>query len=122
CFYDHPAHNHLAKCRMKGLEVENQVQLADILEQSIKRFDKHLDEIQQSERTLGRRGYHDEVERRVVAISNERWGICMYRLRLARCLRVGWRGEERWKPGISVSENNQGMLSTHGRKLQAVGG
>jgi hypothetical protein len=60
---------------MQGLEIEDQVQLANILKQSVQRLDVDLDEIDQGQRRLGRRGYDDEVESRIVSICYKRWHI-----------------------------------------------
>lgn len=53
---------------MKRLEAEDQVQLADILKEPVKSFNEDLDEVDQSERRLGRRRYENEVKSRVVSV------------------------------------------------------
>lgn len=57
---------------MQRFKVEDQVQLAHVLEEVVQALDKDVDEIKQGQRTLGRSGDDDEVERCVVAVGDER--------------------------------------------------
>ena len=45
CLHHHTSYNHLCKRRMQRLEIEDQVQLADILEKAIEGLYEDLDEI-----------------------------------------------------------------------------
>lgn len=60
---------------MEGFEVEDEVELADILEELVESLDIDLDQVQQGERGLG--GCRDdyEVEGRVVAVGDERGDV-----------------------------------------------
>ena len=75
CLDDHASHNHFAKRRVQGLEVEDQVQLAHILEQLVQRLDVDLDQVEQRQRRLGRRRYYNEVQSRIVAVGDERGDV-----------------------------------------------
>lgn len=44
---DDAAYDHLAQGRVEGLEVEDQIELADVLEQLVQRLDVHLDQVEQ---------------------------------------------------------------------------
>ena len=68
---------------MQRLEVEYQVQLADILKQPVQTLDKDLDQIQQCKRRLGARADQDEVECGVVSVCDQGRRII---LRLERCV------------------------------------
>lgn len=57
---------------MQGLEIENQIELADVLEKAVKGLDEDLNEVEQREWRLSRGGDDDEVECCVVAIGDER--------------------------------------------------
>ena len=63
--------NHLAEGSMEGLEVEDKVELADVLEEFIEGLDVDLDEVEEGEGGLGRGRDDDEIERRVVAVGHE---------------------------------------------------
>lgn len=66
---DHaPAHNHLLERGVKGLEVEDQIQLAHVLKQHVERLHEHLDQVQQAQRRLERVRDDDEVQGGVVAV------------------------------------------------------
>ena len=76
---------------MQRLEIEDQIQLAHVLEQSIQGFHEDLNQIQECKRRLGGGGDEDEVERGVVAVGHERWSIILL-------VRGGAGGsEERWE-------------------------
>lgn len=70
-FYHDSSHNHLAKRGMQCLEIEDEVQFADILEEAVKGLYEDLDEVEKGKRRFGGSGYDDEVECRVVAICDE---------------------------------------------------
>lgn len=67
--------NHLTKDSMQSLISEDKIQLADILEHAIQRLDKYLNQIDQSERGLGRRRDHDKRQRCVGPVCDLRGGI-----------------------------------------------
>lgn len=69
---------------MQRLKVEDQIQLADILKQSIQRLHENLNEIQQSQRGLGRSRNDNKVQRGVVAIRYQRRRIIVLLARSAR--------------------------------------
>lgn len=81
---------------MQGLEVENQVEFADILEEAVERLDKDLDKVEQGKRRFGGGADDNEVERRVVAIGDERGGVVVRR---GGGRRLGGAGEEGWEAG-----------------------
>lgn len=89
---DDAADDHLAQGGVQGLEVEDEVQLADVLEQLVQRLDVHLDQVQQGQGRLGGRRYDDEVQRRVVAVRHEGRHVVV---RLRRRLRRPGCGEQR---------------------------
>lgn len=60
---------------MQRLEVEYEIQLADILEQAVECLDEDLDEVEQREGRLGGGGDEDEVEGGVVAVGDERGAV-----------------------------------------------
>ena len=62
---------------MQRLEVENQIQLADILEQAVEGLDEDLDEIEEGEGGFGGGGDEDEVEGGVVAVGDEGGGVVL---------------------------------------------
>lgn len=66
---------------MQRLEVEDQIQLAYVLEKTIEGLDEDLDEIKKRKGRFGGCRYDDEVESRVVAVGDE-----------GRCVVVGRRG------------------------------
>ena len=127
CLYDHATNDHFSQASMQGLEVENQIQFANIFEEPVERFNKDLDQIEKGEwRFCGSRD-EDEVEGCVVPVCYQRrsiivglaWGWC-------RCAR----GQKRWKtvrsgcqtllvPGNFGFEKGQ---EAYGRKLQAEAG
>lgn len=53
---------------MQRLEVEDQIEFTDILEQTVKCFDKDLNEIKEGKRRLGRGADDDEVEGCIVSV------------------------------------------------------
>jgi len=63
---------------MQRLKIEDQIQLAHILEQSIQRLDIHLYQIDQRQRALGARADDDEVEGRVVAVGDQRGNVVVW--------------------------------------------
>lgn len=69
---DDAADDHLAQRGVHGLEVEDEVELADVFKEAVQRLDVDLDEVDEGQRRLGRRRDDDEVERRVVAVGHER--------------------------------------------------
>lgn len=69
---DDAANDHLSKGGVHGLKVEDEVELADVLKKTVKRLDVDLDEVHEGERGLGGSGDDDEVERRIVAVGDER--------------------------------------------------
>lgn len=68
---DHAAHNHLVERGVQRLKVEDQIQLAHVLEQAVEGLDEDLDQVEQGERGLGGRADDDEVEGRVVAVGDD---------------------------------------------------
>lgn len=60
---------------MQRLEVEDEVQLAHVLEQAVQRLDEDLDQVEQGERRLGGGADDDEVQRRVVAVGDDGGGV-----------------------------------------------
>lgn len=73
--HDHAAYDHFTQCGMKCFEVEDQVELAHVLEETIQRLDEDLYEVEEGERRLGGRADDDEVEGRVVAVGYEGGGV-----------------------------------------------
>ena len=69
---DNAANDHLREGGVHGLKVEDEVELADVLKEAVERLDVDLDEVHEGERGLGGGGDDDKVERRVVAIGDER--------------------------------------------------
>lgn len=53
---------------MQGLEAEDQIQFAHVLEQAVQGLDEDLDEVEEGERGFGGGADQDEVEGRVVAV------------------------------------------------------
>lgn len=97
CFDDHTTDYHLAQCRVQGLEVEDQVELAHIFEEAIERLDEDLDEVEERERRFGRGADYDEVEGCIVSVGHERGGVVVLG---GRCGGFGRAGEEWWKAAI----------------------
>jgi len=60
---------------MQRLKVEDQIQLAHVLEQAVQGFDEDLDEVEECEGRLGRRAYQDEVEGCVVPVGYQGGGV-----------------------------------------------
>lgn len=60
---------------MKRLEVEDEIQLANILEEAVQGLYEDLDEVKKRERGLGGGRYDDEIQGCVVSICDERGGI-----------------------------------------------
>lgn len=56
---------------MQRLEVEDEVELADILEEPVKGLYEDLDQVEKCEWRLGRCADYDEVEGRVVTVGYE---------------------------------------------------
>ena len=56
---------------MECLEVEDQIQFADIFEEGIESFDEDLDEIEKGERGFGRGRDEDEIEGRIVPVCDQ---------------------------------------------------
>jgi hypothetical protein len=56
---------------MQRLKIKDQIQLTNILEKAIKRFNIDLDEVDESERRFGGCGDYNEVEGCVVAVGYE---------------------------------------------------
>lgn len=75
--YHYTADDHLGQRGVQALEVEDEVQLAHVLEQLVQRLDVHLDEVDQGEGRLGGRGDDDEEERRVVPVGHERGHVVL---------------------------------------------
>ncbi len=69
---DDAADNHLGERRVQRLEVEDEVELAHVLEEPVERLDEHLDQVEQRQRRLGRRADENEVQRCVVPVRDER--------------------------------------------------
>ena len=67
--YNHAPYNHLPQDCMQCFKVENQIQLAHVLEEAIEGFDEDLDEVEEGEGGFGGGGDEDEVEGCVVAVS-----------------------------------------------------
>lgn len=72
---DDAADDHLTQGGMQGLEVEDQIQLAHVLEQAVERLDEDLYQVEQGEGRLGRGADDDEVEGCVVAVGDEGGGV-----------------------------------------------
>lgn len=91
----HAADNHLAQRRVQCLKVEDEVELAHVLEQAVQRLDVHLDNVDQGQRRLGRRRDDDEVQRRVVAVRYEGRDVVVWFRGRVRGARGGEEGRER---------------------------
>jgi hypothetical protein len=91
------ANNHLAQRRMQGLEIEDQIQLADILKQAVQGLDIDLDEVDQGQRALGAGAYDDEIQRGIVAVGDEGRDVVVRCGRGLRGVGGGLRAEERWQ-------------------------
>lgn len=76
---------------MECFEIENQVQLAHIFEKAVEGLHEDLNEIEESQRGLSRGRNDDEVERRIVAVGDERGSIVV---RGGGCRRFAAVGEE----------------------------
>lgn len=63
--------NHLPQNSMQRLKIENHIQFADILKQTVQSLDEDLDEVEQGQGRFGGGGDDDEVERCVVAVGDE---------------------------------------------------
>lgn len=55
---------------MQGLEVEDEVEFADVIEAGVEGFDEDVDEVEQGEGGFGGGGDEDEVEGGVVAVGD----------------------------------------------------
>lgn len=71
CFNDNTANNHFRQRCVHRLKVEDEVELADVLEQPVERLDINLDQVDQGERGLGGCRDDDKVECGIVAVSDE---------------------------------------------------
>jgi len=60
---------------MQRFEIEDEVELAHILKETVEGLYEDLDEIEEGERRFGRGGDDDEVEGCVVAVGDERGGV-----------------------------------------------
>jgi hypothetical protein len=98
--YDHATDNHLGQGGVQALKVEDEVQLAHVLEQLVQRLDVDLDEVDQGEGRLGGRRDDDEEERRVVPVRNQRGDVVV--LLVARGV-GGPRGGEEGREGEEVA-------------------
>jgi hypothetical protein len=94
CFYNYTADYHLAKRRMQGLEIEDQVKFAHVFKEAVEGLHKDLDEVEKGKRRFGRGTDHDEVESGVVTVGYERWCIVV---RGGRSGGFGGAGEKRWE-------------------------
>ena len=72
---DDPSNDDLGEGRVQRLEVEDEVELAHVLEHAVEGLDKDLDQVQQGERGLGGGGDDDEAEGRIVAVGDEGGGV-----------------------------------------------
>ncbi|POR38902.1 Frataxin-like protein, mitochondrial [Tolypocladium paradoxum] len=88
----HSSYNHLRQRSVQRLEVEDEVQLAHVLEKLVQGLDVDLYQVDEGERRLGRRRYYDEVEGRIVAVGDERGHVVLL---LGRRVRGARRGEQR---------------------------
>lgn len=84
---------------MQRLEVEDEIQLADILKQLIQRLDVYLYQVDQRERRLRRRRDDDEVERRIMAVRHQRRHVALL---FRRSVRRAGRGEQ-WRERQEVA-------------------
>lgn len=99
---------------MQSFKTKDQIELAHILEEPVKRLDEDLDEVQQGERGFGGGRDKDEVERSIVPVGD--LGRCVRRRRRASWSKEGWQGEEvagrRWPRKNEVEDLSQkGLLS-----------
>lgn len=101
---------------MQCLEIEDQIELADILEQAIERLNEDLDQIEQRERRLGGGGNYYEVQGCVVAVGYEGRRVVVGRRGSAG---FGATGEEgRQTRRVRALSCRQGRRD-YGRKLHA---
>lgn len=80
---------------MHGFEIEDQIQLAHVVEKAVQGFYENLDEVEEGEGGFGGGAYQDEVEGCVVPVCDlggEVGVYCGLGLGLG-----GGRGEERWE-------------------------
>ena len=70
--HDEPTDDHLVDDPMHLLAVEDDVELAHILEMAVERLDENLDQVENAELTLGAVDDHAKVERRVQPIDHPR--------------------------------------------------
>lgn len=79
---------------MQRLEVENEVELADVFEQSVKCLNEDLYEVEEGKRRFGGGTDDDEVEGGIVTICYKRRGVVVL-----GCWRggLGCTGEQRWE-------------------------
>lgn len=75
--YHHAADDHLGQGGVQALKVEDEVQLAHVLEQLVQRLDVHLDQVDQGQRRLCGGRDDDEEERRVVPVRHERGDVVL---------------------------------------------
>lgn len=72
---DDPTDDHLGQGSMQRFEVEDEIELAHVLEQAIQGLDEDLDQVQQRQGRFGRGADQDEVEGRVVSVCDQRRGV-----------------------------------------------
>lgn len=92
---DDAADDHLRQGGVQRLEVEDEVELADVLEHGVEGLDVDLYQVDEGEGRLGRRGYDDEGERRVVAVRHEGGHVVLLLRRRVRRPRGGEEGRQR---------------------------
>lgn len=92
---------------MQRLEIEDQIQFADILKQPVQGFDKDLYQIEQSEGRFGRGGDDDEVECRIVTVGDERGGVVVL-LAGSGMVAGGWREERRERQKVAGARRSGG--------------
>ena len=80
---------------MHSLEIENQIQLADVVEQAVEGLHEDLDKVEESEGRLGGGADKDEVEGRIVSIGDV-GGVIGIVAGIGRCSGSGgW--SEKWR-------------------------
>lgn len=79
---------------MERFKVEDEIELADILEQPIEGLDVHLDQVDQRKRRFGGGRDDDEVESRIMSVGHERGYIVVL---LRRRMRGAGSGEQGWE-------------------------
>ena len=112
---------------MQRLKIKNQIQFTHVLKKSVQGLNKHLNQIEQSERRFRRSRYQNKIQGGVMPICDQRWGVivgCGNRILL-----TGRTGEQGRKPseverklGRTVGIWGWKRGDTCGRKLQAEDG